>query len=329
MLLNSACGRESDGPLRCEVVPLPDHQVSFTIDGKERLRWHFGPQYPRPFFYPLNGPSGVSLTRMGHPGAQNHDHHRSVWFAHQSVNDIDFWSDNTSATVRQKFWYRYRDGNEECLMASSLGWFDERGVEVMQQDLVVAVLPLADNEYTVEFQITLSPGAQHETVTLGKTNFGILAMRVSKSLSAFFGGGTISDSEGNTGEEQIFGKQARWMDYSGPVAVGTGATRQVVAEGITCFDHPQNLRHPTFWHVRSDGWMGASYGMQAAHPIDRQNPLTLRYLIHVHSGRYDAETAAGILRQFEGRPGFLIRKAKPQEMHQQYEVERLGKSPGL
>jgi hypothetical protein len=67
---------------RCCALALPDHQVSLQIDGIERLRWHFGPSYPRPFFYPLVGPSGASLTRIGHPGAPNHDHHRSVWFAH-------------------------------------------------------------------------------------------------------------------------------------------------------------------------------------------------------------------------------------------------------
>ena len=55
---------------RCTLIPLPEHQVAFQVDGAERLRWHFGPQYPRPFFYPLIGPaSGLSVTRMGHPGA--------------------------------------------------------------------------------------------------------------------------------------------------------------------------------------------------------------------------------------------------------------------
>ena len=47
---------------RCQVVPLADHQATFTVDGVERLRWHFGSAYPRPFFYPLVGPSGAILT---------------------------------------------------------------------------------------------------------------------------------------------------------------------------------------------------------------------------------------------------------------------------
>jgi len=99
---------------QCELLPLPDDQVSFQIDGVEKTRWHFGSRYPRPFFYPLGGPSGTSLTRMGHPGAPNHDHHRSVWFAHHDVGGVDFWSDRTDGRVRQKSWYCYRDGYDHA-----------------------------------------------------------------------------------------------------------------------------------------------------------------------------------------------------------------------
>ena len=308
---------------RCEVIPLADHQVSFQVDGVEKLRWHYGTQYPRPFFFPFNGPSGVSLTRMGHPGAQNHDHHRSVWFAHHSVNGTNYWADSSEARIRQNFWFRYRDGKDEAVMAAQLGWFDESDTQVMLQDFVVALLPLPNNEHAVEFQIALRPPESVAEVTLDKTNFGLLAVRVSKTLSAVFGGGKLSDSEGNVTEKQIFGKQARWVDYSGPVVVGQRDSRHVVSEGITYFDHPNNPRYPTHWHVRQDGWMGASYGMMAAQKIDPQNPLILRYLLHAHSGTYDAEQAEAIHEQFAARSGFEIRKPLPGESHRQYEVQRI------
>lgn len=330
ILADSATAEDAEfRPERCEVVPLPDHQVSFCIDGQEKLRWHFGSNYPRPFFYPLNGPSGVSLTRMGHPGAQNHDHHRSIWFAHQALADTDFWSDNGAGRVAQKFWYSYQDGNDEAVMASALSWRNAQDQEVMHQDLTVAVMPLAADEHAVELQITLLPGSGMDSVTLDQTNFGLLAIRVSKTLSAFFGGGQISDSEGRQGEQQIFGKQARWMDYSGPVVVGSGAQRHVVTEGITCFDHPENPRHPSFWHVRSDGWMGASFGMQSEYQIERHNPLILRYLLHAHQGHYNADKALKQFEQFRQRAGFEVRQALPSEQHRQYVVERLEKQASL
>jgi len=110
---------------RGTLLPLPEHQVSFQIDGRERLRWHFGLQYPRPFFFPLTGPkSGQSVTRMGHPGAPNHDHHRSVWFAHNLVQGVNNWGDEGPGRIRQSEWIAYQDGDDEAVMAVKLGWFD-------------------------------------------------------------------------------------------------------------------------------------------------------------------------------------------------------------
>lgn len=312
-------------PDRCELIPLPEHQVSFQIDGVEKTRWHFGEEYPRPFFYPFHGPSGVSLTRMGHPGAQNHDHHRSVWFAHVDVEGVNFWADTSDGQVRQKFWYRYRDGDEECVMASVTGWFDGEGTELMEQDIVAALRPMEGEEHALEIQITMRPPAGRESIELGRTNFGFFAVRVSKTLSHYFGGGQLTDSEGRVGEKEIFEKRARWMDYSGPVTVGTGTGRKVVTEGITYFDHPDNPRHPTHWHVRSDGWMGAAFNHAEAFTIESSSPLVLRYLLHAHADGYNAEKAAEVAEAFAKRPGFEV--GKPTQPHRQYEVWRTGSKP--
>ncbi len=307
---------------RCEVLPLPGHQVSLSIDGLEKTRWHFGHDSPGPFLYPFNGPSGVSLTRMGHPGAENHDHHRSVWLACQDVNGLDFWASSQGNQIRQKYWYRYRDGNEEAVMASRLGWYDSAEEEVMDQDCVVAIRPLPEGEHEIEFQLTLRPTQGASTVTLGKTNFGLLAVRVAKSLSSHFGGGKLTNSNGAASEKYTFGKPAKWMDYSGPVAVGTGSDRRVVDEGITFHDHPTNVNYPTHWHVRSDGWMGASFGMHDGHVISSGAPLTLRYLLHIHSGSCDPDRSAERHAAFSERSEFVIARPGPRVRHMQFEVSR-------
>jgi len=75
---NSSEAATPDPLPRCQIVPLANQEVSLQIDGIECTRWHFGDQYAGPFFFPFNGPSGSSLTRIGHPGAPGHDHHRSI-----------------------------------------------------------------------------------------------------------------------------------------------------------------------------------------------------------------------------------------------------------
>ena len=296
----------------------PWHTVRwpFRVDGVEKTRWHFGSGYPRPFFYALNGPSGTSLTRMGHPGAPNHDHHRSVWFAHHKVLGIDFWSDNTQARVRQQHWLAYRDGDDEALMAARLNWFDGHDPkELLQQELVAAVRPGKDGEWELEVQCTFLPRA--ESLEFQKTNFGFFAVRVAKDLSGHFGDGKITNDKGAVGEKAIFGKPARWVDYSGPVRSARSADGR---EGITYFDHPGNPGHPLNWHVREDGWMGASVCGRATVTTTQKKPLVVRHLLHVHGGAVDRKRAEKAFAAFAKRPGFVVRKSRAR--HQQFEVRR-------
>lgn len=324
--VTQAGGQELAAIPKCDHRPLPGHQLSLRTDGIERVRWHHGPQYPRPFFFPLNGPSGAPLTRMGHPGAENHDHHRSVWFAHNDVDGADFWSDNGGTSVRQKHWYAYADGDRETIMAVRLGWFDKNGTELMDQDVIASVRPLYDGEYCLEIQTTLKVPDGRERIVLAQTNFGLLAVRVARTISGHFGGGLISNSEGQTSEKNTFGKPARWMDYSGPVFVGTGPTRKAVIEGITYFDHPSNPSYPSKWHVREDGWMGASLNRDESIEIEPAQPLTLRYLLYVHNGGYDAERAGKVHQMFTGLAGFRIEsRVRP---HEQYSVSRIRTKAG-
>lgn len=321
------CGFADEGfqLSRCEVVPEPGHQVAFQIDGVEKTRWHFGPEYPRPFFYPLRGPSGAVLTRMGHPGASDHDHHRSIWFAHERVNGLNFWSDKARTTIRQKSWNACRDGDNESVMASNLGWYDENGREILEQETIVSLISLPAGNHELEFYLTLRPAAGNSSVELGQTNFGLLAVRMAKSISSYFGGGKLIDSEGRRGEKEIFGKRARWVDYRGPVAAYR--ERRETLEGITFFDHPDNIHYPTRWHVREDGWMGASLCMSESVTVTTDRPLVLRYLLHTHSGEYDQSEAEEVHKLFAARPGFVLEASTAK--HRQFMVKRRSKTGKL
>lgn len=301
---------------RCRITPLADHQVIVEIDGTERLRWHYDSKYPRPFFFPFNGPSGISLTRMGHPGAPNHDHHRSIWFAHNKVLGIDFWSDTTEARIRQKEWLVYEDGDEFARLAFRLGWYDgHEPKELLEQIVIAVVRPGAANETFLEIQTEFIPTS--ESLEFQQTNFGFLAVRMARSISEYFGGGRLTNSEGLIGENDaagqpnIFGKSARWMDYSGPIT-------EVQSEGVTYFDHPTNPSYPSGWHVREDGWMGCSPNMHAGIVVTKKDRLKLHYLLHAHAGALDATRANKIATEFATYPKLDVIKSK--KPHQFYEI---------
>lgn len=305
---------------RCEVIPLPEHQASFRIDGREVTRWHAGSGAPRPFFYPLVGPgSGASLTRMGHPGAANHDHHRSVWFAHAKLLGIDFWSDNTEARIQQQQWFVYDDADDSAAMAVSLGWFDGHDPQpLVEQELIVTLRPLDDGEFTLDLQSTFAPRA--DEIEFQQTNFGFLAVRVAKSISAYFGGGRITNSTGAVGEPDIFGQPAEWMDYSGPVAT-VSQPRELVTEGITYFDHPANPGYPNCWHVREDGWMGCAPCLQTPLVTSQAIPLRLRYLLHIHRGEVSPDRAVELAAQWQQAPFQQVLRST-QKLHQ-FELQTL------
>jgi hypothetical protein len=282
------------------------------VNGVERLRWHFARRYPRPFFYPLIGPSGRPLTRMGHPAAPDHDHHRSIWFSHTHVGGVSFWEEGEDPQLRQERWMLYEDGPAEAAMVVELGWYDAHNVRLMRQQLIAALRPAGPasppndlGEIELEVQATFTP--EMETLELGKTNFGFFAVRVAKSLSAHYGGGRLTNSEGAIGEKNIHEKVARWVDYSGPIVRDTATSPpRDVWEGITYFDHPANPHQPTLWHVRDDGWMEASFNQHGPFELKKGRPLVLRYQLHVHRGALDPELADRNLERFSKLAAFEL-----------------------
>jgi len=294
---------------RCQVVPLPDNQVSFRIDGEEKTRWHFDEKYPRPFFFPFNAPAGGSLTRMGHPGAPNHDHHRSIWFAHHDVNGHDFWSEHGKTQIVQREWLAYEDGDQRARMAVRLEWKDPDKKVLLLHTLIAELRPLAKGEFVLELHSLFE--ADH--TTFGQSNFGVLAVRVAAPISDHFGDGTITNDKGVKGEKALFGKAAAWMDYSGTLRSGEA--------GITYFGHPENLNHPGKWHVRADGWMGHSLCRDRTLLVAKGKPVLLKYLLHSHHGRAaDPELA----KSFARHPQLWFQPCK--RPHRRYEIVPMSES---
>ncbi|HTK74210.1 MAG TPA: PmoA family protein [Gemmataceae bacterium] len=290
---------------RVQIVPQPDDQVSVQVDGRERLRWYASPRDPRPFFFPLVGPSGRSVTRMGHPADPTHDHHRSFWWGHHDVAGVSLWQERPNTPggphIRQESWVHYQDGAQEAGFVVRIGWFDAHKVRLVHQEMIAVYRPLPNDEGWLELQTTFTPVL--DVLPLGKTNFGFLGLRVAASISAHYGGGVLTNSEGARGESTIFAKPARWTDYSGPTAGPIGA------EGVTWFDHPSNPRHPTPWHVRDDGWMSAAFCLNEGYELRKDRPLRLRYGLHVHAGQCDTRRANERVAEFSGAAAWELTAA--------------------
>jgi hypothetical protein len=285
------CGQAAVSPPKpipqMQVIPLPGGQASIERAGEEISRYYFGKDLHRPFLFPLVGPSGKSLTRMGHPRDPNgHSHHNSVWISHHDVGGVGFWNDAASSKgriVHQRV-VRYEDADDQALIEVVNHWQDDSGRTLLAEQRAMRFLPQADGQWLLVIDLAFT--APKEPVTIGKTPFGLIGVRMAKTIGVHDGGGTIRNSEGGVNEAGVFWKAARWVDYSGPMAMREGS---IVQEGVTLLDHPGNPNHPSIFHVRDDGWMGAALTYDSPRTVEPGTPLKLRYGLWVHAGLPSAD----------------------------------------
>ncbi|MCA8986500.1 MAG: PmoA family protein, partial [Planctomycetaceae bacterium] len=155
------------------------------------------------------------------------------------------------------------------------------------------------------------------SLTLEQTNFGLVAVRVAKSISGYFGTGKLTDSEERSTEAQIFGQRARWVDYSGQVSVGRGPNRQLIPQGVALMEHPSNQDFPKKWHVREDGWMGPSLCRDLPVVLEQNQTLRERSLIVAHDAQGDHNRLAILAQNFaESAPFVLEKSTLPHTSHQ-------------
>jgi hypothetical protein len=266
---------------RMQAIPQPDSAVSFQRDGVELTRYHHGAGHLRPFLFPLVGPSGRSVTRLGHPrDPVSHSHHNSVWISHFNVAGADFWGDPAGNRIVQRKLERLEDADDRSFIEVLNEWRGKDGNVLLTERRRISVQHLENAEWMLLLDLQLEAGETE--IKLGETAFGPIGVRMAKTIGVHDGGGTIRNSEGGVDEAGCFRKPARWVDYSGPMTA-------TASEGVALFDHPSNPNHPVPFHVRNDGWMGAALTFPGAITVRPAEPLRLRYGLLVHRDVAPAE----------------------------------------
>ena len=265
-------------------------KLRVEVNGKLFTEYNFK-DAPFPYFYPVIGPTGVNITRHwpmkeGKDEAQDHPHHRSLWFTHGEVNGHDFWQGRNDRIIHDEF-LKVSSGRKVGVIKSQNKWVAANGKVVCTDTRTHRFYnsaPGGDGQM-MDFEITIQ--ASHGKVVMGDTKEGSMAIRLAPTMrvEGKVGKGHIVNSEGHR-DKKAWGKRAAWCDYYGPVE------GQIV--GVAIFDHPQNPKHPTWWHVRT-------YGLFAANPFGVHNfeskpkgtgditipageSLTFRYRLYFHKG---------------------------------------------
>ena len=288
-----------------QITELTDH-VRVEINGRLFTEYFFK-DVPRPYFYPLIGPGEAPMTRnwpMKNTPDEEHDHphHRSLWFTHGSVNGQDFWSEEKAfGKIVHDGFIEIRSGAEFGTIKSRDKWVAADGTTVCTDERTMRIYtPKDDQQRMFDFEIILR--ASHGDLTFGDTKEGTMAVRLAETmrLQGKVGHGHIVNSEG-VRDLPTWGKKAAWCDYYGPVE------EKIV--GIAIFDHPQNPRHPTWWHVREYGLFAANaFGKHDFEKLPDKTAgnltvpagksITLRYRFYLHQGDTQQAAVAEKYRQY-------------------------------
>jgi len=194
---------------RTQMLPLARGSVRFEVEGGPVATYDFGPAEPKPCLFPVIGPSGRPVTRMGHPGDPiTHAHHRSVRIAHESVKGTSFREEGKGTHIVHDHMESYADGDSAALTAVNR-WIAANGQEQRRDVRRISVTPRPEGELWIDIECAFEPVAGG--TMLGRTSFGFLAVRVAKTMSVQFGRGRILDSEGGVNEPQVYWRRARWV----------------------------------------------------------------------------------------------------------------------
>ncbi len=241
------------------VITEKDGKLRVEVDGSLFTEYRFE-NVARPYLYPIIGPQGSSMTRnwpmlSTTNETTDHVHHKGLAFVHGAINGVNFWAESAKCgkTVHEKI-LKITSGRERGMFQTLNKWVAPGGETICTDEREISFHANTDARM-IDYAITLI--ASHGPLTFGDTKEGTMAIRIptTMTVSGPGGKGHIVNSEGAR-DNATWGKRAAWVDYFGPVAEKTA--------GIAIFDHPQNPRHPTWWHVRT-------YGLFAANPFGQHD----------------------------------------------------------
>jgi hypothetical protein len=309
--------KKADAAPRDVSIKVVDGAIEFRHGDALTTRYHIAPTVAKPYFWPLNSPSGVPTTRpwpmdpnvpAEEAGKKDHVHQKSAWFCHgdvipegielkqkiKGVEGVDFWSEapGHGVIVCTKVGTPVKSGSRAAVSTDN-EWRTADGMKILDEKRTISFHDLGAAQLLV-LDITLTASAC--PITFGDTKEGSLGVRVRESMTEGAGkGGVLVNAEGNRTEGKnsnkemtgCWGVPSAWCDYSGPA---DGKT-----VGVAIFADPTNP-YPTCWHSRG-------YGLHAANPfgraksgfpamkgkndlvkIPKSGTLKLRYGILIHDG---------------------------------------------
>jgi len=309
-------GRAKDASPKAVAVTRKEGAIDIAIGGKPFTTYSTASDLPKPFFYPVYGPTGKNMVRhfpmkKVEGEASDHPHQRALWFTFGEVfvegreKYLDFWAEGpTCGRTLVREIHLLEQGPVFGRFVTRDDWVDPAGKKVCEDERDIRIWSSGQGP-VIDFAIAIR--ASEGPIRFGATKEGMFGIRVATTMQLRGGKGTILNARGHK-DGDTWGKQAEWCDYSGPVE------GEVV--GFTIFDHPTSFRYPTYWHVRDYGLFAANpfglkdfirdYQGDPSHTIPKGESIRFQYRVLLHPGAGTLETLAALHDQYAHPPVVLI-----------------------
>jgi hypothetical protein len=272
-------------------------RIDIYIDGNLFTSYRFSQDEKYPFFFPVNGPSGFSVTSMRNA---LFPHHSSLFFGCDFVNGGNYWQEGLERgqiiSVRADI---IESGGERVVIENECIWARPGAESPIRDTRRITVSAPSGSMFLIDFSIALQ---MLEDVFIRRNNHSLFSARMAHDL-AVTGGGVMIDSGGDTGEKGTFGKPSPWIANYGKRSGGI--------EGLTIMQHPSNQWYPAPWFTRDYGFFSPTpiYWPEDGQgtSLPKGKTVELHYRVLVHSGDHVEADIAG---QF-----YLFKSEKPSKTH--------------
>ena len=305
--------------------------ASLALLNGDKIVWQFnhlqdGKEKGCPYFHPLASMEGAVLTDL-RPG--DHLWHRGLRFAWKKINGLEgywIWPDG------KERWPEKIMGRTDVTTVKVVANDDFSAhfelelsyhppgepADLTEKRIITVSAPDKNGNYGIDWRGVFTAGAKgaflDRTPTEGEEDgkwfggYAGLQFRVAghEKHSAW----TISNSEGvsvvsqadsiskesRKSLEPVHGRSARWVDLTLDMTAGkTG--------GVTIMDHPENLRHPSPWHIAA---MPHEFHhaplFTSPFTLEAGKELTFNFRILIHSGQVDKVFAEKQWKDFSKTP---------------------------
>jgi len=277
------------------LVKKSKEKIDVSIGESYLTSYYFGGSIHRPYFHPVIGPFGKSVTRafpMEHVEGEtdDHQHHRGIFSGNGAVNGVNNWTEgeNCGYTDHKKF-SKIESGSVFGHIVHHSNWTDPSKTKIVLEETREMKFFNIGSSRILDIDLYLH-ATKEDVFFEDDKEIGMISLRVATSMDIMSpegvaNSGRMENSAGGINEDEIWGKQAHWCDYSGVV------DGKMV--GVTLFDYDENYNHPVRWHARNYGLLTSNpFSTNCFNPelpktgynLKKGNSLIFKHRVYIHAG---------------------------------------------